>query len=179
MTVHHLVVDTDNSIGQVDTQFVAELTGHDHRLGHDFAGQRVDLARVDDLVVNRHDGAANEVEPVGVVGHGQTEVVVSWHLCARVPRALDAEVADIERLASLVWKRFLEPQNYVNWAKSIGQEGFGVSTQESGVERRNVGLQTSNGLLNFQAIPIQIAVGDVVAVAVIKAQVRTIGFHLG
>ena len=177
MAVHHLVVDADASIGQVHAQLIAELSGDDHRLGNDFTRKRVDFTGVDDLVVHRHDGAANEVEAVCVVGHRKSEMVVSWNLRTRVPCSLDAKVADVKRLTAFIGQRLLESQNHVHWTKSIRQEGFGVGSQQGRVEWRNIGLQTSNGFLDLQTITVDVSVGDVVAVAVIEAEVGTIRFN--
>ena len=109
LTVDHFVVNTNVSVGEVHAEFIAELTRHDHRLGNHFARQRIDLAGVDDLVVHGHHRSADEVEPVGVVGHGHAEVVVPWNLSARVPCTLNAEVADVQFLATLVGQVLLEP----------------------------------------------------------------------
>ena len=138
MSVHHLVIHTDASVGQVHTELVAELTGDDHRLGHDFARQRVNLAGVDNLVVNGHDRAADEVEPVGVVGHGQTEVIVARNRRARIPSALDTQVADVQRLAAFVGQGLLEAQNHVDRTEAIGQERFRVCTEQGWAERGDV-----------------------------------------
>ena len=146
------------------------MTGDDHRLGHHFARERVDFAGVDNLVVNRHDGSANEVESVGVVRHRQSEVVVTRNLGTWVPCALDAKVADIEGLTPFVGQRFLEAQNDVDWTETIGQERFGVGSQQRRIERGDVGLETANRFLNFQSVAVDVAVGNVVAIAVVETE---------
>ena len=144
LTVDHLVVHADASVGQVYAQFVAQLAGDDHRLGNNFTRQRIDFAGVNDLIVDRHNGSTNEVEAVGVVGHGQTEVVVARNRRARVPRTLNTKVGHIKRLAALVGQGFLEPQNNVDRPETIGEEGLGIGSKKRRVERGDVGLQASN-----------------------------------
>ena len=91
LTVDHLVVDTHQAVGDGRAQLVLEGPGHDHWLGHGLAGQGVDLAGVDDLVVNLEAGASNQRKAVRVVGHDHAEVIVARHAGAGVPHALNAE----------------------------------------------------------------------------------------
>ena len=102
LSVDHFVVHTDASVGQIDAQFVAELPSDNHWLGHHFSCQWVNFAGVDDLVIHCHDGTSNEIESIGVVRHGEAEMVVSWHGRARVPCTLDAEITDVKRLTALI-----------------------------------------------------------------------------
>ena len=179
MPVNHLVVHADAAVGQVHAKFVAELTGDDHRLGHHFARERVDFTGVDDLVVNGHDRSADEVEPVGVVGHRQSEMVVAWNRRARIPCTLDAKVAHVQGLTALVGQGLLEAEDDVHWTEPVRQERLGVGTQQGRIEWRDVRLQTADGLLDLQPIAVDVPVGGTVAVAIVEAQVRTVGFHLG
>ena len=106
-------------------------------------------------------------------------MVVAGNRCARVPCALDAQVADIEWLTAFVGQRLLEPQNHVDRSETIGQEGFRVCAEQCRVERRDVRLETADGLLDFQAVAIHVAVRNVVTVAVVETQVGAIRLNLG
>ena len=179
MTVDHLVVHADASVGQVHAQFVAQLAGDDHRLGNNFTRQRIDFAGVNDLIVDRHNGSTNEVEAVGVVGHGQTEVVVTRNRRARVPRTLNTKVGHVKRLAALVGEGFLEPQNNVDRSETIGEEGLGIGSEKRRVERGDVGLQASNRFLNFQPVAVNVPVRRPVAVAVVETEMGTVRLNFG
>ncbi len=77
MPVDHLVTDSDVSVGQVGAEFVLQVSCDDHWLWYDLAGHRIDLARVDNLVINGQGGSPNQGEAVCVVGHLEPEVIVS------------------------------------------------------------------------------------------------------
>ena len=129
LAVHHFVIHANDSVGEVDAKFIAELARYDHRLGHNFSRERVNLAGVDDLVVNAHYRPANEVETVGVVGQRQSEVVVSRYRSARIPSSLNAKIAYVKRFTAFVGQRFLEPQYHVYRAETVGQERLRVGSQ--------------------------------------------------
>ena len=178
MPVDHLVVDTDQAVRDGGAQLVFEGSRHDHRLGDRFTGQRVNLAGVDDLVVHVEAGAADEGKAVRVVGHDHAEVVVARHTGAGVPHALDAEGGHVERRTALVGQVFLKAQDDVHGSKSVRQEGLGVLAQEGGIKRGDVCAQAANALLAAEAVLVEVAVGEPVAVGVVETQVRTVGLRL-
>ncbi len=178
LPVDHLVVDPDKAVGDGRTQLVLEGSGHDHRLGHRLAGQRINLAGVDDLVVHVKAGAANQREAVGVVGHDHAEVVVTGHAGARVPHALDAKGGHVKRRAALVGQVLLETQDDVHGTETVRQEGFGILTEKLGVERRDVGAQAADALFAAEAVLVDVAVRESVTVGVVEAKVGAVRLRL-
>ena len=98
---------------------------------YDLTGQRVNL-KPDDLVVDRHDRAPNQVEAVGVVGHGDTEMIVSLELGARIPCALDSKVAHIKGLTTFVRKGFSKPRITFTGPNPSGKNDLGLGATRKG-----------------------------------------------
>ena len=103
-------------------------------------------------------------------------MIVSRNLDTWVPCSLNAKIACIKFLTSFVWKGFLEPQNNVDWSKSIWQERFWVGTQQLRAKRVDVRFHAPNGLFCSESITVDISIGDLVTIAVVPAEVGAIWF---
>ena len=103
LAIDHLVANTDVSVGEVGSKFILQLASDNHWLWHNFTSHRVDLAGVDNLVVHCQRRSSNQGEPVGVVGHLEPEVIVSWNARTRVPCTLNGQGARLEFPAPFIW----------------------------------------------------------------------------
>ena len=152
-----------------------ELACDHHWLGHNFAGNWVDFACVDDLIVNGERGSSNQREAVCIVGHLQPEVIVSRNAGARIPCALNCQGGGLQSFASFVWKVLFKPEDDIDRSESIREEGFWVVTQQLRVKWTDVGLQAANRFISVKnAVLVEVTVRNVVAVAVVEAQVGII-----
>ena len=175
LTVDHLVSYTDVPVGKVGSQFILELASDHHWLRYDFTGNWVDFACVNDLIVNGERSSSNQRETICIVGHLQPEVVVSRNAGARVPCALNCQGGWLQSLAAFVWKVLFESKDDVDWSKSIRKERFWVVTQQQWVEWTDVGLQAANRFVSVEdAVLVEVTVRNIVAVAIIEAQVGII-----
>ena len=81
----------------------------------------------------------------------------------------------MQSFAAFVWKVLLEPEDDVDWSKSIRKERFWVVTQQLRIEWADVGLQAANRFVSVEdAVLVEVTVRNIVAVAVVEAQVRII-----
>jgi hypothetical protein len=90
-------------------------------------------------------------------------------LGARVPNALNPESGHVKCATAFVWQVLFEAKNYVNRSEAIRQEGFGVFAEQSGVQRSDVRTQAPDALFTAEAVLVEVAVREFVAVAVVEA----------
>ena len=102
-------------------------------------------------------------------------MIVSRNAGARIPCALNCQGGGLQSFASFVWKVLFKPEDDIDRSESIREEGFWVVTQQLRVKWTDVGLQAANRFISVKnAVLVEVTVRNVVAVAVVEAQVGII-----